>query len=115
MLRLRIATRTAALLTFLLTLFSSASLMAAEIEIPAAANEGLDPNSMVDDIGFRGVVPISHPGRLYPATNDFPTGPEVGELFPDFSLRNQHGELVNFQESRGGSKAVVDFFRSAVW
>jgi len=103
------------LLIFSTALFSSFSAFSAEIEIPQAANQDLDPSAFVDELGLPGVVPISHPGRLYPATDDFPTGPEIGEIFPDFTLHNQHGELVNFRQSSQGSKVILDFFRSVVW
>jgi len=103
------------LLAFLIAVFSNISALAAEVEIPVAANLDLDPNAFVDELGLPGVVPVSHPGRLYPATDDFPTGPEIGELFPNFSLRNQHGELVNFRQSSQGTKVILDFFRSVVW
>lgn len=60
-------------------------------------------------------TPINHPARVYPATEDLPTGPAVGEKLPDFSLRNQRGERIDFHRSRAGRKAVVVFIRSAVW
>ena len=103
------------LLTFFISLFLTFPVLAAELEAPQAANQDLDPNALVDELGLPGVVPVSHPGRLYPASDDFPTGPEIGEMFPDFTLRNQHGELVNFRQRSQGSKVILDFFRSAVW
>ena len=60
-------------------------------------------------------VPIDHPGRVYPASDDFPTGPAVGERLPDFILPNQNGKPIDFHKDRDGGKAVVVFFRSAVW
>ena len=60
-------------------------------------------------------VPIDHPARVYPATDDFPTGPALGERFPDFALSNQRGALIDFHRDRAGRKAVVAFIRSAVW
>jgi len=99
----------------LLAICSAAVAQPAGSFVPELANQNLDPNSMIDDLGLGGAVPISHPGRRYPATNDFPTGPEIGELFPDFSLRNQHGELINFNQATRGSRAIVDFYRSALW
>ena len=66
---------------------------------------------------FRAVppVPASYPARRYPAEHDFPTGPAVGERLPEFQLPNQDGELVDFHRDRGDSKAIVVFYRSAVW
>ncbi|MFP6583141.1 MAG: hypothetical protein VCD00_11390, partial [Candidatus Hydrogenedentota bacterium] len=61
------------------------------------------------------MAPVDFPGRLYPATDEFPTGPAIGERLPDFSLPNQSGETVNFHESRGNAKSIVVFYRSAVW
>jgi len=60
-------------------------------------------------------VPVDHPGRRYPATHDFPTGPDIGERLPDFTLPNHNGEAVDYHSDRGDSKSVVVFFRSAVW
>jgi hypothetical protein len=60
-------------------------------------------------------IPIDHPARVYPASDDFPTGPAVGERLPDFTLTNQRGRRVAFHADRGGSKAIVSFQRSAVW
>jgi len=60
-------------------------------------------------------VPVDHPGRVYPGTSDFSTGPALGERLPDFTLPNQDGQPVDFHADRGGSKAVLVFFRSAVW
>ena len=60
-------------------------------------------------------IPVDHPARVYPATDDFPTGPDLGERFPDFALPNQRGELIDFHRDRAARKAVVAFIRSAVW
>lgn len=60
-------------------------------------------------------IPIDHPARVYPATDDFPTGPDLGERFPDFALSNQRREQIDFHRDRAGRKAVVAFIRSAVW
>lgn len=113
---LRKPTRNARLLPLALALAAAAlctgNAGAAE---PKASHELLDPNSRTDELGIFVPVPISHPGRRFPATMDFPTGPEVGERLPDFTLPNQHGEPVDFHKDRAGRKAVVVFYRSAVW
>lgn len=80
-----------------------------------AAHEKLPANSLKDDYGITVPVPASHPGRRYPATAEFPTGPEVGERLPEFTLPNQNGELIDFHADRGDGKAIVVFYRSAVW
>jgi len=79
------------------------------------AHEALPEGSRVDDLGITGPVRVSHPGRRYPASHDFPTGPDIGERLPEFTLPNHNGELVDFHADRGDSKSVVVFFRSAVW
>ena len=56
-----------------------------------------------------------HPAQRIPETQDFPTGPAIGERLPDFTLPNQRGEAVDFHADRGGQKAAVVFQRSAVW
>ena len=70
----------------------------------------------VDERGLRVEgIGVDHPARLYPASADFPSGPDVGERLPEFTLSNQHGDAVDFHADRGGQKAVVVFYRSAVW
>ena len=72
--------------------------------------------TFVDDHGLNiDGIAIDFPARLYPGSEDFPTGPEVGERLPEFTLSNQHGEPVDFHADRGGHQAVVVFYRSAVW
>ena len=56
-----------------------------------------------------------HAPQRFPDTPDFPTGPAIGERLPDFTLRNQRGEAIDFHADRGGHKAAVVFQRSAVW
>ena len=60
-------------------------------------------------------LPVDAAPRRYPASADFPTGPALGERLPDFTLANQHGELIDFHADRDGHAAVVVFYRSAVW
>ena len=55
------------------------------------------------------------PNFRYPETADFPTGPDVGERLPDFTLPDQRGTPVNFTEARAGRRALVVFHRSARW
>ena len=83
---------------------------------PTAQHEVDDPSRTVDEYGLAVPVPISHPGRRYPAaTSEIPSGPEVGERIPEFQLPNQRGEMIDFHESRADGKAVVVFYRSCVW
>ena len=55
------------------------------------------------------------PAQRMPATDDFPTGPAVGERFPDFTLRDQHNEAVRLETARAGRRALLVFQRSARW
>lgn len=55
------------------------------------------------------------PSRRNPPTEEFPTGPEVGERLPDFTLPDQHGRPVNITAARDGGRALVVFHRSARW
>ncbi len=69
-----------------------------------------------DDLGI--TVPmasVDFPARRYPASQEFPTGPDVGERLPEFTLPNQDGELIDFHQHRGASKSIVVFYRSVVW
>ncbi len=80
------------------------------------AHEGMGANEWTDDLGITvPMAPVSYPARRYPATMEFPTGPGVGERLPEFTLPNQDGELIDFHKDRGNSKAIVVFYRSAVW
>lgn len=78
-------------------------------------HEVMDPNAVEDDLGISVPIPISHPARRYPATDNFPTGPDVGERLPDIRLSNQLGAEIDFHARRRTGSAVVLFFRSAVW
>ena len=89
--------------------------VAAQETAVRAAHEALPADAVTDDLGITVPVPASHPARRYPADEEFPTGPAVGDRLPDFVLANQHGEEVDFHADRNGSKAVVVFYRSAVW
>lgn len=75
----------------------------------------MDPDSQTDDLGISVPISISHPARRYPADNNFPTGPAVGESLPNIKLPNQNGEMIDIKQRKGNSNAVVVFFRSASW
>ena len=42
-------------------------------------------------------------------------GPRPGERFPDVQLPDQYGEVIDLHAARAGHRAMVVFFRSAVW
>ena len=89
---------------------------AAQSEKVRGAHEGMAPGEKTDDLGI--TVPmaaVDYPARRYPASEEFPTGPEIGERLPEFSLPNQDGEMIDFHEDRGDAKSIVVFYRSAVW
>ncbi len=67
-----------------------------------------------DQHGFDAPAPLGHPGRLGldPGRS---IGPAVGERLPDFRLPDARGREIDFHADRGASKAVVVFYRSAVW
>jgi hypothetical protein len=67
-----------------------------------------------DEFGFDAPAPLGHPGRLG-LQEGHGTGPALGERLPDFSLPDAFGKQVSFHEARGDSKAVLVFYRSAVW
>ena len=68
----------------------------------------------VDEFGFYGPLPISSAQRTIPKRG-FPPGLAAGELAPNFCLKNQFGDLIDFHADRGNSKAALLFFRSVVW
>lgn len=43
------------------------------------------------------------------------TSPAVGEQFPDFTLPDQHGNIVALSDIRAGRAAMIVFVRSADW
>jgi len=67
-----------------------------------------------DEHGFDAPVELGHPIRSG-LPDGHPTGPEVGERLPDFTLPDAKGRPVTFHADRGRSKAAVVFYRSAVW
>ncbi len=97
---------------------SSVFLQKVEAQTPKVrgAHEGMAPGEKTDDLGI--TVPIASvhfPARRYPASDEFPTGPAIGERLPEFKLPNQDGELIDFHADRGKKKAIVVFYRSAAW
>lgn len=80
-----------------------------------ASHELLDASAQTDEYGLFVPVPISHPGRRFPADDEFPTGPAIGERLPDFELIDQNGRRIDFHADRNGRRAAVVFQRSAVW
>ncbi len=50
-----------------------------------------------------------------PAIDVHAIGPAVGDRFPDLSLPDQHGQLLDLHEYRAGRRAFVLFHRSAAW
>lgn len=67
-----------------------------------------------DEYGFDAPVELGHPIRSS-LPEGHSTGPNVGERLPDFKLPDAAGQMINFHADRGQSKAVVIFYRSAVW
>jgi peroxiredoxin len=54
--------------------------------------------------------------RPEPPYLEFETiGPRVGERFPDVTLPDQHGRMVDLHAARGNDRALVVFYRSALW
>lgn len=42
-------------------------------------------------------------------------GPAIGEMFPDLELPDAEGRMVRLHGWRAGRRALVVFYRSAVW
>ncbi|HJM89730.1 MAG TPA: hypothetical protein QF624_08900 [Dehalococcoidia bacterium] len=55
------------------------------------------------------------PTQRTPESDNFPSGPAVGEALPNFALPNQHGAAIDFSTARDGHKALVVFHRSTRW
>ncbi len=67
-----------------------------------------------DELGFDAPAPLGHPGR-FGLLPDSSTGPEVGEILPSFSLPDQWGNLISFSDTSTPGRAIIIFYRSAVW
>lgn len=50
-----------------------------------------------------------------PALDFSRIGPAVGERFPDVTLPDQTGQVVDLHAARGRRRAMVVFHRSASW
>ena len=68
-----------------------------------------------DYLGFTGPVQPGNGPRRDPVGDDFPTGPELGERFPDVIGVDQWGTAIDVHDRRGTKPLVFVFFRSAVW
>ena len=101
--------------TFAVMSMMTVSIAGQEPALIKPAHENLEPGTQTDDLGVTLGIPASHPARRYPASEEFPTGPEIGERLPEFSLLNQWGRIVDYHADRGDSKSIVVFYRSAVW
>jgi hypothetical protein len=107
--------RNTVLTTMALSLAAVNGALAQTQEPVEPAHAVLEPGTKTDDLGITIPYPVSHPGRRYPASDEFPTGPEIGERLPTFSLPNQEGRVVDYHADLDGSKSIVVFYRSAVW
>lgn len=103
------------LLTLTWLALGSTAIQAQTPERVRSAHEKLEAGTNTDDLGITIPIPASHPARRYPESHEFPTGPEIGERLPAFSLPNQQGRLIDYHADRGASKSIVVFYRSAVW
>ena len=68
--------------TFALLLIAVGNGPAQAQEPVRSAHENLEPGTETDDLGITIPIPASHPARRYPASDEFPTGPEIGERLP---------------------------------
>jgi hypothetical protein len=60
-------------------------------------------------------APETPPTGRIPDSEDFPTGPEIGERLPEIELQDQTGATVNLEQARGDRRALVLFHRSLRW
>jgi hypothetical protein len=74
----------------------------------------MNQDEYTDAFGFVGPLKVTSGQRKIPDAG-FPTGPGIGERLPDIELGDQTGRRVALHADRGGSKAAVVLFRSAVW
>src|SRR5262245_49704654 len=55
------------------------------------------------------------PQQRSPLEGPVYSAPEIGELLPAFSLRDQHGKDVDFPAASGPNGSVIVFHRGAAW
>ena len=67
-----------------------------------------------DEFNFDAPAPLGHPGRRG-LPDRHPTGPEVGDPLPTFTLPDAFGEPFHFSPGDENSRIAVVFYRSAVW
>ena len=58
---------------------------------------------------------MSIPGARFPSIDFTAIGPAVGERFPDLTLPDQTGQVIDLHAVRGGRRALILFYRSARW
>ena len=68
----------------------------------------------LDDYGILGPYQPGKGPRSDPRES-FPTGPAVGEAFPDIVAVSQTGTMVDVHSARGAGPAVVVFSRATLW
>lgn len=68
----------------------------------------------LDDYGILGPYQPGHGPRSDPR-EAFPTGPAVGETFPDITAASQTGSMIDVHSARGSGPAVVVFSRATLW
>jgi peroxiredoxin len=52
---------------------------------------------------------------VMPDSPAFPTGPAVGDPFPEIALPDQHGVTLGLAAARAGRRLMLVVFRSVVW
>ncbi len=67
-----------------------------------------------DKDGFLGPFQPGNGPRSDPA-GEFPTGPAIGEIFPDIEICPIDGSPFSLNHARAGQPALFIAFRSAVW
>ena len=67
--------------------------------------------------GEHGTLGPVKPGRgpRNDPIGEFPTGPDIGEPFPELVALAHDGRTIDVHEDRAGRPAAVVFYRSAVW
>ncbi len=84
-----------------------------EIEVDTRGGPTTGPY-FEDAEGFNMPLAPDSANRRIPL-GDFPTGPEVGSPLPDIVATDQSGRQVDVHADRAGRRAIVMFYRSAVW
>ena len=70
---------------------------------------------LVSGVAVAGLAGRPQPTTQAPSVDVETVGPKVGDVIPEFSLRDQGGQPRSLKSVLGPKGAIIVFFRSADW